>query len=120
MCNEPLSLTMSPFDVFSYPAAAISPLPTPHNHSNRLYGRVLNLNRVGITSKGCGCYFDRSLKPGFEHSNRRKGGPGGGYVIPGHITLCVEDPIDPSNDTAKGSFNMRLVRQVRFCVMCCV
>jgi hypothetical protein len=74
----------------------------------RLYGRVLNLNRVGITCKGNGCYFDRCSKVGFMHSNRGKGG----FVVPGRVTLAVEDPIDPTNDTARGSYNMKTVRQV--------
>jgi hypothetical protein len=73
-----------------------------------LYGRVLNLNCVGIACKGDGCYFDRSTKAGFMHSNMRRGGG----MIPNHITLSVEDPIDPTNDTARGSFNMKVVRQV--------
>jgi hypothetical protein len=71
---------------------------------------VLNLNRVGITSNAHGAFFDRYKKgPGFMHSNRGKGG----VLVPGRVTLAVEDPIDSTNDTARGSFNMRLVRQVR-------
>lgn len=75
----------------------------------RLYGRVLNLNRVGITAKGSGCFFDRFTKAGFMHSNKGKGG----FVVPGRVSLAVEDPIDPTNDTARGSYNMKVVRQVR-------
>jgi hypothetical protein len=77
-------------------------------HTHRLYGRVLNLNHVGIACKGQGCYFDRSTVPSFIHNNRRRGGA----IIPNHVTLCVEDPIDSTNDTARGSYNMKTVRQV--------
>ena len=35
---------------------------------------------------------------------------------PNQVSLCVEDPIDPTNDTARGSFNMKLVRQVGGCI----
>lgn len=70
---------------------------------------MLNLNRVGITSNANGAFFDRFTKgSGFMHSNRGKGG----VIVPGRVTLAVEDPIDSTNDTARGSFNMKLVRQV--------
>jgi hypothetical protein len=87
-------------------------LTRPLRVTCRLYGRVLNLNRVGITCKGSGCFFDRCSKVGFLHSNRGKGG----FVVPGRVTLAVEDPIDPTNDTARGSYNMKTVRQVGVCV----
>lgn len=48
------------------------------------------------------------------HSNRGKGG----FVVPGRVTLAVEDPIDPTNDTARGSYNMKTVRQVGFVCKC--
>lgn len=72
----------------------------------RLYGRVLNLNQVGISCTQ-GAFFQRSLR-GFSHINRKRGA----FVPPGQMSLSVQDPIDPTNDTARGSFNMKLVRQV--------
>ena len=35
---------------------------------------------------------------------------------PPQVSLSVEDPIDPNNDTARGSYNIKVVRQVRVCV----
>ncbi|KAK9907979.1 hypothetical protein WJX75_000974 [Coccomyxa subellipsoidea] len=62
----------------------------------RLYGRSLNTLDVGISCRKGGCYFGKRSRGMLQ--------PDRPYM------LAVEDPKDPSNDLAKGSYNIQKVR----------
>ena len=61
-----------------------------------LYGAKFNYNELGISIRNGGTYFLRSAK-GWNSQNTNK------------VSLCVENPQDPSVDLGKGVFNMTQV-----------
>ncbi|BFZ53415.1 Poly(A) polymerase [Savitreella phatthalungensis] len=68
-----------------------------------LYGKRFNYDKVGISVRGKGRYFDKYL--GLPGSN-------GGSIYAGKQSylLCIEDPTDTSNDIAKSSFGILKVK----------
>ncbi|KAG0284631.1 hypothetical protein BGZ96_011032 [Linnemannia gamsii] len=62
-----------------------------------LYGLCFNYNQVGISVANGGSYF---LKPPNNNPNSRE------------LLLSSIDPNDPTNDTAKGSYALRMIREV--------
>ncbi|KAF9547704.1 hypothetical protein EC957_007869 [Mortierella hygrophila] len=62
-----------------------------------LYGLCFNYNQVGISVANGGSYF---LKPPNNNPNNRE------------LLLSSIDPNDPTNDTAKGSYALRMIREV--------
>jgi len=63
-----------------------------------LYGKSLFYDRVGISVLGSGSYYDKERDKDWKV-------PGKPYL------LSIEDPHSPSNDVAKSSFNIGIVRQ---------
>ncbi|KAI8346470.1 hypothetical protein B0O80DRAFT_469152 [Mortierella sp. GBAus27b] len=70
-----------------------------------LYGQCFNYSRVGLAVTDEGSYFEKALVSTGRQSFGR-GGPG-----PEILLTCI-DPNDPSNDTARGSFALRKIREV--------
>ena len=70
--------------------------------ANRLYGRVLNVTDVAISCRDHGAFFEKYSRKGFHP------GPMNGS---GAAQLAVEDPLDPTNDAARSSWNVRVVRR---------
>lgn len=60
----------------------------------RLYGRALNIASVGVSCASGGFYFVKDPSKDFRVET----------------LLSVQDPQDPSNDVAKSSWNIRVVR----------
>jgi hypothetical protein len=89
-----------------------------HTPTHRLYGRVLNLDRVGMSFSDGGAFYSKAAR-GFDAPQRRFGGKGRGSGGSSFF-LSVQDPLDAHNDTARGSWNMKAVRLVRCCVVVCV
>jgi non-canonical poly(A) RNA polymerase PAPD5/7 len=105
----------------------------------RLYGRTLNVERVGITCDEGGAFLAKATagKPALlaaaaqqaalgRGSGGGAGGPSsggshGGHAISTHLgadwrvpdrpfLLAVRDPLDPGNDVARNSWNVQRVR----------
>jgi non-canonical poly(A) RNA polymerase PAPD5/7 len=102
----------------------------------RLYGRTLNVERVGVTCDEGGLFIDKAtagkaaLLAAASADARRGSGnggrAGGGGSVGGHAVstnlgvdwrvperpwlLAVRDPLDPGNDVARNSFNVARVR----------
>jgi non-canonical poly(A) RNA polymerase PAPD5/7 len=66
-----------------------------------LYGKSLSYDNVGISILGRGRYYDKEAQPHFQSGSKP------------HL-LSIEDPYNPENDVAKGSFSVQTVRQSFF------
>lgn len=71
----------------------------PLRPAARLYGRALNTSAVGVSCGADGAFFSKAAR-GFLQPERP-------------WMLSVQDPLDAGNDTARGSYNIKMVRQVR-------
>ncbi|KAG0201551.1 hypothetical protein BGX28_005669 [Mortierella sp. GBA30] len=67
-----------------------------------LYGKCFNYKQVGISLSDGGCYFDKNL---YQPNNNRGRANGGGPML-----MCI-DPNDPTNDTSRGSYQLRSIRK---------
>ncbi|EKM82354.1 hypothetical protein AGABI1DRAFT_52475, partial [Agaricus bisporus var. burnettii JB137-S8] len=61
-----------------------------------LYGCHFNYDEVGISVRDGGTYFNKRMR-GWYNPDKRAG-------------LCIEDPVDPTNDISSGSFGFAKVR----------
>ncbi|KAG0332704.1 hypothetical protein BG004_001134 [Podila humilis] len=68
-----------------------------------LYGTCYNYDRVGLSVIRNGFYFDKVRKPVGEPNVHGR---------PGAMLLCTVDPNDTTNDTAKGSYQLRRIREL--------
>lgn len=92
-------LAYDPYCLIELQTKAYFPMrETLQLHAARLYGRALNVAEVGVSCSGSGCFYSKKSK-GFYQYDRS-------------FLLSVEDPLDPSNDTARNSWNFKTVRQV--------
>ncbi|KAG0320526.1 hypothetical protein BGZ99_004440 [Dissophora globulifera] len=73
-----------------------------------LYGLCFNYSRVGIAVTDGGSYFEKRATPA---QGRTYFGRGGGGGAPELLLSCI-DPNDPANDTARGSYALRKIREV--------
>ena len=69
-----------------------------------LYGLNFNYSRVGLTVRDNGSYFEKKDMP----TNHRSGRSGQAQKL---LLTCI-DPNDPTNDTARGSYSLRKIREV--------
>ncbi|KAI9234740.1 MAG: hypothetical protein BYD32DRAFT_371754 [Podila humilis] len=67
-----------------------------------LYGNCFNYANVGLSVTDGGAYFDKIQNP---IGQAFKGGR------PGELLLCSVDPNDENNDTARGSYQLRRIRE---------
>ncbi|KAF9110280.1 hypothetical protein BGX27_006577 [Mortierella sp. AM989] len=67
-----------------------------------LYGLCYNYQRVGLSVRDGGSYFDKY--------SRGMGPPNNGRFV--ELLLTCIDPNDPENDTAKGSYSLKKIREV--------
>ncbi|KAL1742156.1 hypothetical protein HDZ31DRAFT_84324 [Schizophyllum fasciatum] len=63
-----------------------------------LYGKYHNYEEVGVSLRHGGQYFSKRVRGWFNYTRPR--------------SLSIEDPCDPDNDVASGSYNYFKVRQV--------
>ncbi|KAK0529228.1 hypothetical protein OC835_004400 [Tilletia horrida] len=62
-----------------------------------LYGKRFAYDDLGISVRGKGSYFNKSMRGFVDYRST--------------VTkMCIEDPLDPNNDVASGSFNFYEVR----------
>ncbi|KAE8214078.1 hypothetical protein CF327_g2486 [Tilletia walkeri] len=61
-----------------------------------LYGKRFAYDELGISIRGKGSYFNKAMRGWTD----QRGG----------LKICIEDPLDPTNDVAAGSFNFYEVR----------
>ncbi|CAD6884419.1 unnamed protein product [Tilletia controversa] len=61
-----------------------------------LYGKRFGYDELGISIRGKGSYFNKAMRGWTDHR--------------GSLKLCLEDPLDPTNDVAAGSFNFYEVK----------
>jgi len=71
-----------------------------------LYGLCFNYSRVGLTVRDSGSYFEKRDIPTNNRPSFGRSGQGQELLL-----TCI-DPNDPSNDTAKGSYSLRKIREV--------
>ncbi|RWS31730.1 non-canonical poly(A) RNA polymerase PAPD5-like protein [Leptotrombidium deliense] len=65
-----------------------------------LYGRCFNYYKVGIRVKGNGCYVPKAdIERQMQDSGHRPS------------ILCIEDPLNPSNDIGKSSYGVMNVKR---------
>ncbi|KAG0345868.1 hypothetical protein BG004_002897 [Podila humilis] len=67
-----------------------------------LYGTCFNYSKVGLSVSDGGFYFDKIRHPvGQPNFSSR----------PGEVLLCSVDPNDSTNDTARGSYQLKRIRE---------